>query len=71
MNKSGSNFWIMAAGLIAAPLLMSAPAAAEALPLTPAVTDSAAPVATPGPPCYPGNIPCHLSTLSSALGIGR
>jgi hypothetical protein len=49
-----------------------APAVAEGLPLTPAVTDSATAVDAP-PPCinYPGNIPCNLSTFSSSIGVGR
>ncbi|MGW5383485.1 hypothetical protein [Nocardia sp. NPDC003963] len=59
-------------GLLAAPLVMAAPAAAEGLPLTPPATDSATAVDAP-PPCvnYPGNIPCNLSTFSASLGIGR
>lgn len=72
MTKPGLKFWVSTVGLIAAPLVMSAPAAAEGLPLTPAVTDSATAVDAP-PPCvnYPGNIPCNLSTFSSSIGVGR
>ncbi|MBB5912755.1 hypothetical protein BJY24_001622 [Nocardia transvalensis] len=71
MSKSGSKFWILTIGLLVTPLALAAPAAAEAVPLTPEVADSATTI--DAPPCvnYPGNIPCNLSTLSSSIGIGR
>ncbi|RDI55471.1 hypothetical protein [Nocardia mexicana] len=72
MTKSRVKFWVSTIGLIAAPLVWSAPAAAEGVALTPEVVESATAVDAP-PPCvnYPGNIPCNLSTFSSSLGIGR
>ena len=72
MTKPGSKFLISALGFVALPLIMSAPAAAQGLPLTPAVTDSATAVDAP-PPCvnYPGDIPCNLSTFSSSIGVGH
>ncbi|WP_280265724.1 hypothetical protein [Nocardia wallacei] len=72
MTKPGLRLWVSTLGLIAAPLVMSAPAAAENVPLTPEATDTATAVDAP-PPCvnYPGNIPCNLSTFSSSIGIGR
>lgn len=68
MTKRGMKLSVSALGIIAAPLVMAAPASAQGLPLTPAVPGPAAEVAEP-PDCvnYPGNIPCNLATLSAAI----
>ncbi|MGW0179104.1 hypothetical protein [Nocardia sp. NPDC003345] len=68
MTKLGVKLSFSALAVIVAPLLVAAPAAAEGLPLTPAIPGPPAQVAEP-PDCinYPGNIPCNLATLSAAI----
>lgn len=71
MTKLGLHVLFSAVGLVSASLVLTAPAMAEGLPVTPAEPESATVIDAP-PPCinYPGNIPCNLSTFSASLGIG-